>query len=205
MSRDPVRAASQFFGGRVCLDFANTVDWRLSDAPQELIPDYLAMLAWSTARGTLSAATGGRLRLLAARRPDAASAVLQHAHVLRTDIWDAAEHLTSGDDARLEPFNRRLAELPPQPPLRGSGIAYVYDLRGSVLDEPLWPVLWSLAAVLTSDDARRIGICEAQGCGWFFIDESPNHARRWCSSEVCGNRERARRAYARRRVRDADD
>src|SRR5260221_63276 len=34
MSRDPARAATQFFGGRVCLDFANTMDWRTSDAPQ---------------------------------------------------------------------------------------------------------------------------------------------------------------------------
>ncbi|MBA1941908.1 hypothetical protein HLX82_24475, partial [Escherichia coli] len=41
--------------------------------------------------------------------------------------------------------------------------------------------------------------CEADGCGWFFVDESPNRTRRWCSSEVCGNRERARRAYAKRK------
>jgi predicted RNA-binding Zn ribbon-like protein len=59
-------------------------------------------------------------------------------------------------------------------------------------------VIWSLTALLTSDDAARVGCCQAQGCGWFFVDESPNHTRLWCSSEVCGNRERARRAYARR-------
>ena len=50
MSRDPLRALSQFFGGRTCLDFANTVDWRLSDAPQELIPDYATLLRWSASR-----------------------------------------------------------------------------------------------------------------------------------------------------------
>ena len=33
-----------FFGGRVCLDFANTVDWRTSAAPQELISDYATLL-----------------------------------------------------------------------------------------------------------------------------------------------------------------
>ena len=38
MSRDPVRAGSQFFGGRVCLDFANTLDWRLTNDPVELLP-----------------------------------------------------------------------------------------------------------------------------------------------------------------------
>ena len=42
-------------------------------------------------------------------------------------------------------------------------------------------------------------VWEVAGAGWFFVDESPNHSRLWCSSEVCGNRERARRAYAKRR------
>ena len=54
MSRDPERAASQFFGGRVCLDFANTLDWRLTDEPVELIPDYAALLAWRARRGILT-------------------------------------------------------------------------------------------------------------------------------------------------------
>ena len=62
MSNDPVRARSQFFGGRVCLDFANTVDWRTSAAPQELIPDYATLLSWSRMRGTLPAAAVTRLR-----------------------------------------------------------------------------------------------------------------------------------------------
>ena len=75
----------------------------------------------------------------------------------------------------------------------------MFDLDGKDLRQPLWPVLWSLSALLASSDAARLGACQAEGCGWFFVDESPNHARLWCSSEVCGNRERARRAYAKRR------
>jgi len=61
MSRDPARAATQFFGGRLCLDFANTMDWRTSDAPQELIPDYAALLSWSKARRTLAGRAIARL------------------------------------------------------------------------------------------------------------------------------------------------
>jgi predicted RNA-binding Zn ribbon-like protein len=83
------------------------------------------------------------------------------------------------------------------------GTGYVHDLPGVALAEVLWPVLWSLTALLTSEDAGRLGCCRAQGCGWFFVDESPNHSRLWCSSEVCGNRERARRAYAKRRPKAA--
>ena len=199
MSRDPARAATQFFGGRVCLDFANTMDWRTSDEPQELIPDYAALLSWSKARRTLAAKTVAKLQAQAALAADAAAAVMDEARALRADIWKAAEALCRGEHVHLAPLNRMLETAPAQPRLIGEGAGYVHDLRGAVLEEVLWPVLWSLTALLSSDDAGRLGCCQGQGCGWFFVDESPNRTRVWCSSEICGNRERAKRAYAKRR------
>ena len=199
MSRDPARAATQFFGGRICLDFANTLDWRLTDTPQELIPGYASLLSWSGRRGTLAEKTVAKLGALARRRAAAAVAVMEEAHALRAEILEAADGLRSGDRVDLAPFNLRLAGLPPQPRLIGAHPAYVHDLPGKRLEEPLWPVLWSLTALLASQDAARLGACQADGCGWLFVDESPNRSRLWCSSEVCGNRERARRAYAKRR------
>lgn len=198
MSTDPARALLQFFGGRVCLDFANTMDWRTSEAPQELLPDYATFLYWSSKRGVLPAAAVARLRVQGRQRGAAAAVVLEEARALRAEIWTAAEALCGGKAAPPAAFNRRLAALPAQPRLIRSGAGYVHDLPGKSLEEPLWPVLWSLSALLTSGDAGRLGFCQAEGCGWFFVDESPNHARTWCSSEVCGNRERARRAYAKR-------
>jgi predicted RNA-binding Zn ribbon-like protein len=200
MSTDPARALLQFFGGRVCLDFANTMDWRTSAAPQELLPDYATLLYWSGKRGTLPPPAIAKLRAQARRRAAAAARVLEDARILRMEIWKAAEALCRGEAAQPAALNRRLAALPAQPRLIRRGPGYVYDLPGKSLVEPLWPVLWSLSALLTSLDAARLGFCQAEGCGWFFVDESPNHARSWCSSEVCGNRERARRAYARRRI-----
>ncbi|HEV2674270.1 MAG TPA: ABATE domain-containing protein [Aliidongia sp.] len=199
MSRDPLIAATQFFGGRVCLDFANTMDWRTSDAPQELIPGYPALLTWCGNRRTLPAAAIGALR--ARETEPEATAALEQAHALRHEIWNVVEALLHGRPVPLAPLNRRLADVPAQPRLAEEGSAYLYDLPGARLEETLWPVLWSLTALIASDDARRLGSCQADGCGWYFVDESPNRTRVWCSSEVCGNRERARRAYAKRRAR----
>ncbi|HZS81392.1 MAG TPA: ABATE domain-containing protein [Stellaceae bacterium] len=200
MSRDTARAATQFFGGRICLDFANTVDWRTSGAPQELIPDYAAFLSWSERRGTLLPRAAAALRRLGKQEDVAAARVLREAYALRAAIWSAAEALRGAGTADLAAFNRMLATLPAQPRLVGHGARFAYDLRGRDLREPLWPVLWSLTAVLTSEDADRVGCCRAEGCGWLFVDESPNRTRLWCSSAVCGNRERARRAYSKRRA-----
>jgi predicted RNA-binding Zn ribbon-like protein len=199
MSRDPARAATQFFGGRVCLDFANTLDWRLSPEPQELIPDYEAFLAWSGRRGTVLTSVAAKLKSLAHANAAGARAVMRQAVLLRAQIWSIGDALKEGRAVDLTTVNGMLQDLPPQPALVQSRGVYAYHLEGRDLAEPLWPVLWSLTAVLASDDARRLGSCQAQGCGWYFVDESPNRTRLWCSSEVCGNRERARRAYAKRR------
>jgi len=198
MSRDPARAATQFFGGRVCLDFANTVDWRTSGEPQELVPDYGAFIAWSSRRGTLPARAVANLRSYAAADPTGAKAVMADTFALRAELWKIADALREQRAADLARINRTLVTLPPQPRLVRHGNIYMHELEGADLREPLWPVLWSLTAVLSSTDAIRVGCCQAKGCGWFYIDESPNRTRLWCSSEVCGNRERARRAYAKR-------
>lgn len=200
MSRDPERAATQFFGGRVCLDFGNTLDWRTSKDPQELLPDYAAFLAWSARRGTLSAPAIARLRGQSVERDEVTKAVMADAYSLRREIWRTAEALRAGNRPDLKIVNRMLSGLPGQPKLIPHGGIFVHDLQGSELREPIWPVLWSLTALLASSDATRIGCCNAEGCGWFFVDESPNRTRLWCSSEVCGNRERARRAYEKRRL-----
>jgi predicted RNA-binding Zn ribbon-like protein len=198
MSRDPERAATQFFGGRVCLDFANTLDWRTSDEPQELMPDYGAFIAWSGRRRTLPPRAVANLKSLATSDPAGAEAVMAETLAMRAELWKIADALRGNRAANLTRINGMLLTLPPQPRLVKHENAFVHDLKGADLQEPLWPVLWSLTSVLSSSDATRLGCCQAQGCGWFYVDESPNRTRLWCSSEVCGNRERARRAYAKR-------
>src|SRR5438045_3349411 len=139
MSTGSVGALPRFLGGSICLDFANTVDWRTSAAPQELMPDYATLLAWSKVRGTLPAGAVARLRAHGARRVAATASVMRDAHALRTEIWRAATALGGGARVRLDGFNRRLAALPAQPLLVKGGSGYVLDLPGRTLDEPLWP------------------------------------------------------------------
>jgi predicted RNA-binding Zn ribbon-like protein len=125
---------------------------------------------------------------------------MREAHLLRAEIGSLAEELIAGRYTGPGALNGRLTALPSQPGLLRQANRYVFDLDGGDLRQPLWPVLWSVTAVLASEDAARMGSCRAQGCGRYFIDESPNHSRTWCSSAVCGNRERVRRVYARRRA-----
>jgi predicted RNA-binding Zn ribbon-like protein len=50
-----------------------------------------------------------------------------------------------------------------------------------------------------SDGGRleRVKTCDSDECRWVFYDRSKPSNRRWCSSELCGNREKTR-TYRRR-------
>ena len=48
--------------------------------------------------------------------------------------------------------------------------------------------------LLTDAVARgRLRQCEGENCSLLYLDTSRGRRRRWCSSEVCGNRERVAR------------
>ncbi len=38
----------------------------------------------------------------------------------------------------------------------------------------------------------RLKMCPAEECRWAFYDTSRNRSKRWCSMEVCGNRNKVR-------------
>src|SRR5215813_2891768 len=56
----------------------------------------------------------------------------------------------------------------------------------------------SFARLLAGSDSSRIKICLNPDCRWIFYDTTKARIRRWCSDKVCGNRDRVRRARARR-------
>jgi predicted RNA-binding Zn ribbon-like protein len=54
----------------------------------------------------------------------------------------------------------------------------------------------ALATVLITGEVERIKRCPAEDCGWVFWDSTKNRSRRWCSMQVCGNRNKARTSPA---------
>src|SRR5262249_61706177 len=67
------RAASiSLLGGVLCLDFANTVDWRTSTRPEEILTSYGDLVDWSRHVGIVDGRRGGRLKRSAALHAGAA-------------------------------------------------------------------------------------------------------------------------------------
>lgn len=60
----------------------------------------------------------------------------------------------------------------------------------------------SALSLAAADNLNRLRICP--NCRWLFIDRSRNGSRLWCDMAVCGNRQKAKRHYNRRKEETLD-
>jgi predicted RNA-binding Zn ribbon-like protein len=58
-------------------------------------------------------------------------------------------------------------------------------------------VLAQMIALAGTDGLARLKACASEECRWIFFDRSKPGNRNWCSSKLCGNREKTR-AYRHR-------
>jgi predicted RNA-binding Zn ribbon-like protein len=194
-----------FIGGRLCLDFANTVDWRTRSEPEELLHDYGGLLDWGVRAGALSPAEKRGLAAAAEQDPRAAAVAFERALALREAFYRsvlAHAHGETPPERDVALVVRFYAEAVGNAQLRPDVPAHEWTFGESAgdLDRPWWPVAVSAVELLTSAELGRVHECEGRGCGWLFLDESRSRTRRWCSAAGCGNRERVRRYYERTRA-----
>jgi len=199
-------------GGVVCLDFVNTVGWRLTERPSEYLRSYEDLLDWGRQAGLLAPQETEDLFRQAALDPEGAQEALSRALDLREEIHRVISRAIAGesqDESDLSALNRELSialshlRVMPADGAYGWGWDRSGGDGGARLDSPLWPVAQSAAELLTSPKLGRVKLCAGEGCGWVFLDESRNGSRRWCDSRDCGNRERVRRYLARKRASDS--
>lgn len=68
------------------------------------------------------------------------------------------------------------------------------------LGTALAPVLDAVRAAMGDGTWARLKVCERDRCRWLFYDFSRNASGKWCTTDLCGSREKARRAYQRKRT-----
>jgi predicted RNA-binding Zn ribbon-like protein len=191
-------------GGRLCLDFVNTLDWRGTDHPVEFLHTYHDLVVWSRHAGMISDLEAKRLSQKAKIDASQAAKVLQEAIELREAIYRIFSSLAEGlpvAEPDLMIFNRHLGAT-----MRSSKIIQqkqdlVWNTNGEPekLDWILNPVVRSAADLLVSVERKRVKKCNDPDCGWLFLDISRNLSRRWCDMRDCGNRAKARRFYKKRK------
>jgi predicted RNA-binding Zn ribbon-like protein len=215
----------RLIGGRLCLDFVNTVDSHQKPQPKEYLVDYAAFVTWGRHVGMFDHAAMAELLRAAALRPVAAADVLQHTKALRRALYQICSAIAGGHvpslagisaDAlgatqadvalTLATLNDALAAAPRRSRIvyTSPGFGWECDGDADPLEQPLRQVLWSAADLLTTAELALVRECAGEGCSWLFLDTSRNRSRLWCSMEDCGNRAKARRHYARKQKENRD-
>ncbi len=186
----------EFIAGDLSLDFVNTVSWRRTTRAHEWLGSYTNLLDWAFLAGIISPSRRGILMKIAGNHPALASRVLARAIKLREALNGIVESLA----ASTPPHRQQIAVLNANLPIALQHLellpskklfVWVWKTDEPRLDEVLLPVVWSASNFLISKNHNLIGTCE--GCGWFFLDATKNHTRKWCTMKDCGNRAKARR------------
>lgn len=171
------------------IDLVNSYE---TAADSELLASPADLEAFAAARGFHGGGLSGR-DLERARR---ARTILRSAMLAD----DAAQAVAS--------LNALLASSQPKTRLAeaedGSWSFRYSDPDAGVVDQMLATAAGHLLEEIRDHGLRRFSTCQSSTCDDVFLDRSRNHSRRFCTTEVCGNRE-AQRAFRARRATDAGD
>ncbi len=191
-----------FSGNGLCLDFANTLEDRASDAPRELLTTYDDLIEWAKQAQIVTGEQARELLAEAESHKGKAEKVLLRARDWREALYRIFFTLANCEEPQgtdLHLLNAALAEAMVHARIMaaGHGFTWRWDMGPSVLDWPLWPVIRSAADILTSEEVHAVRACAADDCNWLFLDTSKNRSRRWCNMKTCGNRAKARKHHER--------
>ncbi|MDT0157614.1 CGNR zinc finger domain-containing protein [Microbacterium sp. ARD32] len=186
-------------GGHRMLDLVNTVHWRLSpDRRRDALADYGDILDWALQLGILNDAETESLRDAHLRDPRRAARVVDEVRALRDAVY-AALYESADPGPVVDAYRAAISEGVLAPGARGWRWTFPLDL-----DLPLRRIALDAVDLLTDDRQTSLAQCQDAECGWVFLDTSPRHNRRWCDSADCGNRNRVREYYNRRRDGDRE-
>jgi predicted RNA-binding Zn ribbon-like protein len=185
-------AAIRLDGGRVCLDFVNTIHNFYAVEVEDYLQQPQRFVEWCVRAGAL--------------RPDDRVRAPRAAHMgaaLMREVVTLRHHLHALFAARIE-------DLPPAPDaVRGldlwlhrawasqsfgsdGHLHWRADARDARL--PLKRIALDALDLLGDASVSRLRRCaNTTSCGWLFLDTSKNQRRRWCAMETCGTADKMQR------------
>jgi predicted RNA-binding Zn ribbon-like protein len=190
-------------GGRLCLDFTNTVRARPLSERVDLIRTFEDLLSWARQATILTPGEAAKLGETARQEPRAAADALAQALALREALYGLFSARAAGlpaPAADLRTINEAIGKAMTRPglsPSAAGGFEWGWPDSPLGVDRVAWWVARSAAELLTSKDLTCVRECAGYDCGRLFMDRTKNRSRRWCDMASCGNRAKGRRHYER--------
>jgi predicted RNA-binding Zn ribbon-like protein len=184
----------RFSGGLLILDATNTVVLRGDSARSfDRFEDAAELERFAQAASTFRSGEFGGRALVFEHSAAAARRVL--------DLRESADGLfraavLTGElpNAQLPALLRAIASCLECTDEGPSGVRHTLNLEAALATSAL--------SLLAGREWRKVRIC--RNCNWLFVDRSRNASRLWCDMSVCGNRQKAKRHYERRKATTGD-
>ncbi|MFF8730199.1 CGNR zinc finger domain-containing protein [Streptomyces sp. NPDC015171] len=175
----------RFDAGRVCLDLLATAH------PDERLDGLPALRAWIGGAGLVPA--GAPLDHADGSWPAGFRELRGCVGLLVRGMRGAAAPAYGRALERVNEMARGATPVPRAVP--GADGLLVRELAGPPDRAALLALVARDAVELLTDPVARAAVreCEGDNCPLVYLDTSRGRRRRWCSSEVCGNRERVAR------------
>jgi predicted RNA-binding Zn ribbon-like protein len=183
-----VRRPFDFNGNHVVLDFTNTVNGRPTFTRDDLRgPEDL--LEWAAAAGLVTDVDPDGQRTSDLPR-------FQVAVALRENLYRVFGPIAAGgapEEAALSFVTRRAAQAMRRSEWATAEAGFEPRWTQGTVEAICDRLADEAVQLLRSPAIGRVGACA--GCGWLFLDVSRARARRWCSMNVCGVRDKMRRYH----------
>lgn len=106
-------------------------------------------------------------------------------------------------DELVHLINRALRERPPLRKLARTscGEFLIVEERAiASAADLLAAIAVVIAEFIAEDGPSRSSRCAGEACVLWFLDETRNHSRQWCSMTTCGGRAKSKRYYQRKKM-----
>lgn len=191
-----------FVGNHPCLDFINT-ELVMNSTPTDLLERFEDLVDWLVKTHTLSKkdaeARSGELR------QDHKIQILAQAKTFRTTLRRMVEHIVNENrvpESAVTAINQLLRACSGYRELartRSNAFKEVFIASADSKDAFLASLAIFASDLLRTADLTLIKKCKNPACVLYFYDTTKNHARNWCSMQLCGNREKVAAYFRRKR------
>lgn len=180
----------ELMGGRLCLDFINTVSTRKDSSHKEYLQEPIDVVLWAVKAGALDPPEMAAIKKFLEDRPGEMTRFLQQALRLREALYRIFLSAIDGGEIEknaLDCLNEQIASHFTGLRLSANAAELSRKWAFPVGDTRIItaPILFDAWDLLLSDRLARVRACP--NCGWLFLDRTRNGSRRWCSMQACGS------------------
>ncbi|MFT6559639.1 CGNR zinc finger domain-containing protein [Sneathiella sp.] len=187
-------------GGRTAVDFANSS--RRFGKDGDGLEKLEELLTFLKSMGHLHEEEASSYHMYLFQNPDRCAETMNTLRHMRARFLAMLGQASNGwpiDPSFIAELNDHLLNFKTHLMLEPSEGGYVLTAKQSEQgpEQLLYPIFKDIAEFIVSDQLEKVRQCASDSCDLFFVNQSRNGRRRWCSMSTCGNRAKVN-AYLKR-------